>query len=1020
MGFRQDYVYVDGMSSQQTQWRRVRVDQIAEKIMAPASNFRCFASVQRYQKPHGETKEKFWMPIFFDFDHKDDPGQCIDDVKKIVNFFHDILQIPSQYIRIYFSGSKGFHVLVEPEVFDIRPAEDLHLRIKKATMYLAEMLELRTYDPVVYSVRRVLRLPNSIHEKTKLFKIELTLSEVTLGIDWIKATAKHPKKSQWEDSDFNDIPVVEDAKTFWDKIIAEYDDVKELVHLKPSHKITDFGELPVCMSHLLGLSQLPRANTGNRTILSMATYLKDAGKSEVEACAILIPWFTKLTNVGGAGDVKMLSASAASTIKYVYHRGMEEQGKPDAGYTFACKYILGLSTGDHKIPCQGVQCPAIKGKEQVTKDIIDLELREFSRSGYLGEKVRIPALLSGKAGTPYVIPKRVRITCTPGPDKDNPFCERCPVAKFNGEASYTLDARDPQVLEMVATTNKDQTSALKRKFRAPQECFSQHLKVEEYMNVEEVRLSPAAADIKNFESTEYVVRKGFFLGYPIEANKRYKLTGYPVKEPRSQASAFLFEDREKLATDIESFRVTPEIIKDLSVFQVKPEESIDGKWTEIHRDLASNVYRLIGREQMAFAIDLVAHSTRGFTFRTEPFVKGWAEIVVVGDSGCGKSKLVEALVHNHYGVGEMLDGASSKRTGLLYSYQETGKAWMLIWGAFPLNDGGLITVDEFGDLPDEQFALMTEARSSGRVKATGIVTAETFARVRFIALTNPKKGKHLAEYDFPCTALKELVPAAADIRRFDLACAVSSNEVPYDQINSPNFEKVPHVYNRYLCQTLVKWVWSRDPSQVIFEDAASVAVLKYANQMAKEYYAGEIPLVEPADQRFKIARLSAAAAARVFSTDETGERIIVKEDHVDFTYELLSMLYMNPNFRYYDWSRDRRKSDLGDAGDMEALYAKFQNIKDWRRVLGFLSLPGQIESKELDSLLGDRTSAQNCINVLRILGLVEKKWGKYQKTARGFQFPKWSLEQKKVTQAELDQAMMGNQGPLFEGGPTHG
>lgn len=1016
MGYRQDYVYVDGTSSAQMQWKRVRIDQIPERIMAPASNFKCFASVQRYQRPHGEPKEKFWMPLFFDFDHKEDAAQCIPDVKRVVNFFHDILQIPSQYTRIYFSGSKGFHVIVEPEVFDIRPSEDLHLRMKKATMYLAEMLELKTYDPVVYSVRRVLRLPNSIHEKTKLFKIELSLAEVALGIDWIKAEAKHPKKAIWDEEPL-DVPMIEDAKIFWDKVNADYDDVKELVHLKPSHKISDFGDLPVCMKHLLESDLLPRANTGNRTLLSMATYLKDAGKSEQEALVILIPWFCRLKNVGGAGDVKMLTAAAASTIRYVYHRGVDDHQKADAGYTFSCKYILGLSTGERKIPCQGIQCPAIKGKVQETKDIIDLELREFSRSGYLGEKVRIPALLSGKAGTPYVVPKHVKVTCTPGSDKDQAFCDRCPVAKFNGEASFTLDARDHQVLELVACSNKDQMAAIKRKFRAPLECFQQHVKVEEYMNVEEVRLSPAAADIKNFDSNEYVVRKGFFIGYPIAANQRYKLTGYPVKDPKTQASSFLFEEKEKLATDIENFKVTPQIIEELKVFQPGDNQSVEEKWTEIHKDLAANVYRLIGREQMAFAIDLVAHSTRGFAFRNEPFVKGWAEIVVVGDSGCGKSKLVEKLVHGHYGVGEMLDGASSKRTGLLYSYQENGgKGWMLIWGAFPLNDGGLITVDEFGDLPDEQFALMTEARSSGRVKATGVVNAETFARVRFIALTNPKKGKHLAEYGFPCTALKELVPAAADIRRFDLACAVASNEVPYDKINSPEFDKVPHVFTKYACSTLIRWIWSRDPSQVVFEDAASVSVLKYANVMAKEYYAGEIPLVEPADQRFKIARLAAAAAGRTFSTDETGERIIVKEEHVDWVYAILSTLYMNPNFRYYDWSRDRRKSDLGEAADMEELYKKFQGLQDWRRILGFLSLEGQIESKELDSLLNDRMKAQNCINVLRILGLVEKKWGKYQKTARGFQFPKWALESGKVNQKELDDAMIGNQGPLFGDG----
>lgn len=1010
--YRETYVYVDGHSAAQMQWRRVRVDQIQQKVMAPASNFKCFASVQRYAKANQEPKENFWMPVFFDFDAASDPGACIEDVKRVYNFMTDILGIPAQYLRLYFSGSKGFHLIVEPETMGIRPSHDLHLRVKKATMYLAEMLELKTYDPVVYSYRRVLRLPNSIHEKTKLFKIELTLAELARGIDWIKDTAKNPRKPIWEDEPA-DVPGYEDAMTFWDRICQEYDDVKELVHLQPTHKIIDFGDLPVCIKHLLGLSELPKANTGNRTLLSMATYLKDAGKPEAEACAILIPWFTKLRNVGGAGDVRMLSAAAASTIKYVYHRGAEDAARKENGYTFSCKYILGLSTTEHKIPCVGIQCPAIKGKLQATKETIDLELREFSRAAYLGEKIRVPALLSGKAGTPYVVPKAVRFNCTP--DDQGNYCARCPVSKFNGEASFVMDARDHQVLEIVACSNKEQMAAIKKKWRFPQDCNQMHLKVEEYMNVEEVRLSPAVTDVSKFEASEYVVRKGYFIGYPIEANRRYKLTGFPVKDPKTQASSFLFEEREKLATDIESFKITKELGEELKVFQVGENQDVEDKILEIHRDLGSNVYRLIGREQMAQAIDLVVHSTKGFAFRSEPFVKGWSEIVVVGDSGCGKSKLVEKLVIAHYGVGELLDGASSKRTGLLYSYQENGKAWMLIWGAYPLNDGGLIAIDEFGDLPDDQFALMTEARSSGKVKANGVVNAETYARVRLIALTNPKKGRHLAEYEFGCSALKELVPAAADIRRFDLACAVASTEVSYKDINSADFAKVEHRYTKHLCSTLVRWAWSRDPGQIVFDDAASLAVLQYANQMAEDYYAGEIPLVEPADQRFKIARLAAAAAARVFSTDETCEKVLVKKEHVDYVYGLMNALYMNPNFRYFDWSRDRRKSDLGGDTDMDALFKRFTAIQDWRRIMAFLTLDGDIDTQEVSNLLGDRARGQNALNVLRILGLIEKKWGKFKKTARGFQFPKWALETRKVTQAELDDAMIGPTGPVFGG-----
>ena len=54
-------------------------------------------------------------------------------------------------------------------------------------------------------------------------------------------------------------------------------------------------------------------------------------------------------------------------------------------------------------------------------------------------------------------------------------------------------------------------------------------------------------------------------------------------------------------------------------------------------------------------------------------------------------------------------------------------------------------------------------------------------------------GKHLAEFDYPCTAIKQVVPAAEDIRRVDLACSVASGEVSVDKINVMDEEEVKHV-----------------------------------------------------------------------------------------------------------------------------------------------------------------------------------------------------------------------------------
>ncbi len=143
MSFRKEFQFVDVHSSALKQWRRVKLDEVGKKLLGPSKNFKCFQSVQRYAKANPEADafdELMWMPVFFDLD-ADDPADTIEDVKKVHNYLTEILEIDQHYIRIWFSGKKGFHIVVEPEVFGIRPEKALHFKIKKAAMEICELLD---------------------------------------------------------------------------------------------------------------------------------------------------------------------------------------------------------------------------------------------------------------------------------------------------------------------------------------------------------------------------------------------------------------------------------------------------------------------------------------------------------------------------------------------------------------------------------------------------------------------------------------------------------------------------------------------------------------------------------------------------------------------------------------------------------------------------------------------------------------------------------------------------------------
>ena len=127
---------------------------------------------------------------------------------------------------------------------------------------------------------------------------------------------------------------------------------------------------------------------------------------------------------------------------------------------------------------------------------------------------------------------------------------------------------------------------------------------------------------------------------------------------------------------------------------------------------------------------------------------------------------------HHYRLGELHSGESSRRTGLVYNMQQNNKRWFLVWGAFPLNDGGLIAIDELSGLSEEDLAILSDVRSSGIAKATGVITAETTSRTRAIYISNPRNGRPLNSETYGVNAVLKLMGKAEDVQTFG-SCYIS-------------------------------------------------------------------------------------------------------------------------------------------------------------------------------------------------------------------------------------------------------
>jgi hypothetical protein len=530
-------------------------------------------------------------------------------------------------------------------------------------------------------------------------------------------------------------------------------------------------------------------------------------------------------------------------------------------------------------------------------------LKEARNSSFKGKHVKFNVTVVGKDTAPYNVPSKIKYTCsTCGMNEKQ--CITCPIMRCGGE--FILEVQqNPAILELIKSTSQQQLGVLKSRAGIPSKCSVWESEEIESVNVEELMISPVVSEYSAWDGTSesYILQSAFFIDKDIETNRGYQMKGLMTPAPWNQQVTFLLNQCETLQDDVSVFKMTPELKAQLSIFQT---DNIPEKLEEIYKDFSDNVTQIIGRNDLLTGLDLVYHSVLGFNFQGYPITRGWVEMLCIGDTRTGKSETTAKLLQ-HYNLGEMSAAENTSFAGLVGGLQQSGNnRWMLTWGKIPLNDGRLFVIDEASGLSEEDIGRMSGIRSSGIAEITKIQTERTRARVRTIWLSNPRKNKAMNEHAYGIFAVKDLIGKPEDIARFDFVVTACRDEVPLEEINAnTNIDQnVPHKYTSELCKKLILWSWSRTPEQIEFEPEAVEEILQQALEMGR-HYSPKVPLVEGANQRIKLARLSISVAARVFSTDETGEKIVVKKCHVQFACDYLDQLYSKPSLGYKEFSSEQ-------------------------------------------------------------------------------------------------------------------
>lgn len=1005
-----EYVYVDcyqcDENGKSSPWKRKHLDDVPKWQHEEAKDFNCFATVQKYANEKKTEGEDFLAPLYFDLDYSENPAVAQEEAIKLVEFFTGELDIQEQDLHIYFSGSKGFHILVDERALGVEPRKDLQRVYKHIAGYLryrlgevqeqedengrpVEYIEpLKAVDLVVYTVKRMLRLPYSRHQKTGLYKIELTLQQLKeLTLDEIKERARTGQPIQREEKTVRKRPK---AGVFYADKLHEYEEAAATTSDKRSKTEYIFvkDKPPVCVEDILNNGWKKDGDRNNATV-QLCCYFKAAGYKKEEATSILEDWVVKFTSADSRYSIQQRKANTRNVIESVY--GSEKD------YQFGCAFIRSLhgekKKGDNdydRVPCAGDMCPCIKGNTDVAEEAINLPLAKTSDASLTGKLITTRVMVAGKKHTPYVVPKKVEYSCW-GQEK----CKKygCPLLNIPTATAYKeLNAHNRELIQMTETGD-DNIKGILREISGIPSCGKYDTSIVETINVDELLVIPMAEEdgVKEDDTGSYVLRKIYAIGgMKIETNKYYEISGYMYPHPKNQESTILVTNATPLQDVVESFSLTEEVREELD--SLRPEsmtvENIVSKLGTILNDLTYNVTHIVERDEVLLGLLLVYHSILRFRvpWDTDP-IRGWVELKIVGDTGTGKSALVEKMM-KYIGLGNRVNAESTSRTGLTYKMEQGNRgSWYIVWGAWPLADKELIWVDEDTGIEKDEYGEMTLARSDGKLEVKRAVTAETPCRVRAILSGNAPKGKRLSDYAQGAESLKDVFNNE-DIRRFDFAIFMRSTDVDPEKYNRslPSF---PRTMSDDALKNNVLFAWSRTPEQVVFLPDTVDAILETATKLSKVYgNATDIPLVSPSDQRNKVARLAVALASLTHSVDESGERITVYPAHVNFIYDYLVQLYNAPGCGLNYYARLAVSEEIvGDKFDkITNELRKLDTLKGASKYNEFIDLFARqkyLRLGDVEAMLSiEKEEAKAIINQCVRLRMLTMTSGGYRKTPR--------------------------------------
>ena len=970
-----DLTWVDREGKRPKHWERIPVDKL-DKVLLKLKEAECTnitATIQTYYRAIKQDGEDSECDFFADFD-KESKGD-VPDSECLQKAYNDCIKLAGEFIRLgidesyiytWFSGRKGFHLVVPRQAFGAQPDKGQHVVWRTIAQDLKKGFSLNTLDITVYNKARMWRVENTVHGKSGLYKIPILLEDLfATSIDKIKSWAETEQPSNFEKWDAKPYNRAKELFARAQAAIERYSSTEKL-----DGEEVFFGDPPPCIAFLLknGVTEL---HTINMTMFRLAAYFKSQDVGKDEAISLLNEWVLNIKvehsvclNYDGTVDIDSLRTQVLYVTQTVY---ASEQ------YGFSCAGIKQIP-GIEELCTE--ECKA--GVEKEYK----VSLFDATKVEHLHRRLSVVAEAVGRADKVLAIPHTIEAWCNP---TNTPKCNDCPLRMPPQSLKVEINARRNGILEFIEPSQLPLTAKVGKALGLPdrRSRTSWKYKVKE-QNCETISIAPRVTNEMEVQD-RYVRETSYFIGHGLVPNTGYKSSGYSHIRTRTNEIVLVIDKAEPLADTLEEFNFTDRMKMASEIFRPKDGQSIKSKHSEIIDHLNYNTARLWGRDRLLAVVDLTFHSVNKFWFQDQ-LVNGWMDVLIIGDTAQGKTEATSGLI-NHYDLGIRISGESASRTGILYTIENEPRN--IVWGFLPRYNKRLVVIDEISSLVESGgFAELTDVRSKGVVTVARAAFGKAAAETRTIWMTNTVGRKGMGTYGFPVLSIPDLIPHREDIRRFTLAIGVCSGEID-DEIINLDIDDVGEyldIYDSETCHNHLLWVWNLKSRDVVFDEGVEQHILKLAYEMC-QLYIPQIPLVDPGDFRYKLARVSCAVAARMDS--RVDNKLMVTKEHVNYAWNFINELYTDPSLKYRQFSVNYAARELSEER-MDTLRTRLEQNYPiiWAPLSKWLLLNPYTKGAEFATVHG--YSAQDVKNALTWFAgnrfLEGTSRGHYRKTELGVKF----------------------------------